>query len=137
MKKENNYPWYAWTLTVLIAPIIWILFKVVFNGGSILSWFETLPAFYAMGLICSLPTLGLFMLIYHTLKRKGISDIMLKSLLMIIGIVGIFLTLGYIGGTISMDLALFYSLTMTFFIWIIKMNRYITANKQKRQNDYI
>lgn len=56
---------------------------------------------------------------------------------MIICSVGIYLTLGYIGGTISMELALFYSLTMTFFIWSIKMNRYVPTIKQKRQNDYI
>ena len=137
IEKENNYPLYAWVLTVLIAPLIWILFKVLINGGSILSWIETLPAFYIMGLIYSLPTLGLFMVIYHIFKRKSISDLILKCLLMITGIVGIFLTLRYIGGSISMELAWLYSLSMTFFIWIIKMNRYITANKQNRQNDYI
>ena len=127
LKDNRYYPLITWVLTILIAPITLMIFRLITNGGGVLSWVETLPVFYIMGFIYSIPTLAIFILVFELLKKKSIPDIFLKVLLSIFGVIGIFLTLWYIGGTMSMELAIFYSINMTFFIFYLNKKRMSTS----------
>lgn len=136
MKNTYYYPLITWVLTILIAPITWMVFRIIKTGGGTLSWLETLPVFFIVGLMYSLPTFGVFVLIYEILKRKRVSDFFLKGLLMIICVLGIFLTFWYISGTISMELAIFYSINMTILVWIIRMNRNFRTTDNPDQSSF-
>lgn len=124
--KLDNYSKYTWVLTILLAPLFWIVFYIITNGSSSLSLFEMLPAFYTLGLILSLPSFIMVSWIYNYLERKISSNLILKSLTTLLGVSSIYITFLYIGGSWSMELAFFYSLTLTFLIWIIKPNRKVT-----------
>lgn len=128
---DNNryYPLIIWVLTILSTPITWMIYRLISKGGRVLSWIETLPVFYIVGFIYSIPTLAIFILVFELLKKKSISDIFLKVLLSTFGVTGIFLTLWYIGGKMSMELAIFYCINMTFFIWYVKMKRMSTSTQ--------
>lgn len=136
MKNTYYYPLITWVLTILIAPITWMVFRIIKTGGGTLSWLETLPVFFIVGLMYSLPTFGVFVLIYEILKRKRVSDFFLKGLLMIICVLGIFLTFWYISGIISMELAIFYSINMTILVWIIRMNRNFRTTDNPDQSSF-
>lgn len=136
MKNTYYYPLITWVLTILIAPITWMVFRIIKTGGGTLSWLETLTVFFIVGLMYSLPTFGVFVLIYEILKRKRVSDFFLKGLLMIICVLGIFLTFWYISGTISMELAIFYSINMITLVWIIRMNRDFRITDNPDQNSF-
>lgn len=103
--------------------MIWIIFQILISESTVLSMLEILPAFYVMGLIYSLPTFVIFVIVYQTLNKKNITTLKLKCLLLIVGLGGIFSTFRYIDGTISMELALFYGFVMALLIWGIKMKR--------------
>jgi hypothetical protein len=38
--KLDNYSKYTWVLTILLAPLFWIVFYIITNGSSALSLFE-------------------------------------------------------------------------------------------------
>lgn len=135
IRRNNYYPFLTWILTILVSPLLWIIYHGVNDGNGLRSLFETLPAFIILGLIFSIPTLGIFLIVYNLLKEKIDSDIDLKSILMVIGVIGVFLTFILIGGSISVELAIFYSITLTIFVWVIKMKRYITSTKIHGQNN--
>ncbi len=133
VNKANNYPFYTWVLTIIIAPFIWITNRIPTpEEWNLWSLLEVLPVFWILGLLFSLPTLVIFVLCYQILTRKKATDLILKSVLMIIGVSGSFFTFKFISGSISMELFWFYSLTMIFFIWVIKTNRIGIKTKNQR-----
>ena len=122
------YPMKIWVLTLLVAPVLWILACVVGIislevprvGFEALALFWMVPVFYMMGILMSLPVLGVFLLLYYLLKDRDVSLVVWKSIFTVMGILGIFLTFVYIGGTDQTELALCYSSTLTTLIWTLK-----------------
>lgn len=123
-----KYPMKIWVLTLLLAPCLWVLGNVVgvisleVPHGVLesLALFWMVPIFYIMGILMSFPVLGVFLLLYHFLKDRDVSLVLWKSIFTVMGILGIFLTFVYIGGTDQTELALCYSSTLTTLIWTLK-----------------
>lgn len=122
------YPIKIWVLTLLLAPCLWVLGNVVgvisleVPHGVLesLALFWMVPIFYIMGILMSFPVLGVFLLLYHFLKDRDVSLVLWKSIFTITGVAGIFATFAWIGGTIHLELAICYSLTLTTLIWVLK-----------------
>ncbi len=129
-QETYNYPLFTWIFTILITPLIIMLINLIINGNKtvdILEMFKVLPVFYILGGLYSLPTLGVFLINYHFLKRRKISNLLVRSISMFVANICVYLTFLYIGGTASMKLALVYCITLTIFIWVVKMKRQQTV----------
>lgn len=64
-----------------------------------------------MGLLFSLPTYICIYILFTVFKNKKIQPIYPKAILMIIVVIGIFITTGLINGTVWFDLAISYSIS--------------------------
>ena len=115
-----NYPSLVWLSTLLVSPLLWIFYNEIQNAGDWLLLLESLPAFYTMGLIFSLPTFGLFYLVYYFIQKKRLSLIIGKIILFLVVILGIVLTFYIIGGSLVEELAIFYSISAAISIIVFK-----------------
>jgi hypothetical protein len=116
-----NYPLLVWMSTLIVSPLLWIFYSEIKNGGDVFSFLKSLPAFYTLGLMFSLPTFGLFALVYIYISKKTLSDIVGKVILFLVVILGITLTFYIIGGDVVEELALFYSISAAMAIIIFKV----------------
>lgn len=116
-----NYPLLVWVSTLIASPLLWIFYSVIINGGDVFSFLKSLPAFYTLGLMFSLPTFGLFALVYNYIRKKRLRDIVGKVILFLVVILGIALTFYIIGGYLVEELALFYSISAAMAIIIFKV----------------
>lgn len=116
-----NYPLLVWVSTLIASPLLWIFYSVIINGGDVFSFLKSLPAFYTLGLMFSLPTFGLFALVYNYIRKKRLRDIVGKVILFLVVILGIALTFYIIGGYLVEELALFYSISAAMAIIILKV----------------
>ena len=116
-----NYPLIVWMSALIVSPLLWIFYSEIKNGGDVFSFLKSLPAFYTLGLMFSLPTFGLFALVYIYISKKGLSDIVGKVILFLVVILGIALTFYIIGGYLVKELALFYSISAAMAIIIFKV----------------
>ena len=116
-----NYPLLVWMPTLIVSPLLWIFYSEIENGGDVFSFLKSLPAFYTLGLMFSLPTFGLFALVYIYISKKALSDIVGKVILFLVVILGIALTFYIIGCYLVKELALFYSISAAMAIIIFKV----------------
>ena len=116
-----NYPLIVWMSALIVSPLLWIFYSEIKNGGDVFSFLKSLPAFYTLGLMFSLPTFGLFALVYIYISKKGLSDIVGKVILFLVVILGIALTFYIIGGYLVKELALFYSISAAMAIIFFKV----------------
>lgn len=116
-----NYPLLVWVSTLIASPLLWIFYSVIINGGDVFSFLKSLPAFYTLGLMFSLPTFGLFALVYNYIRKKRLRDIVGKVILFLVVILGIASTFYIIGGYLVEELALFYSISAAMAIIIFKV----------------
>jgi hypothetical protein len=121
--KTYNYPLFTWILTILITPIVLMIIPIIIEGKISNSMPEVIPVFFLLGGFYSLPTLGIFLINYHFLKRRKISNLLIRSISMFVANICVYLTFLYIGGTATMKLALVYCITLTIFIWVVKLKR--------------
>ncbi len=116
-----NYPLIVWMSALIVSPLLWIFYSEIKNGGDVFSFLKSLPAFYTLGLMFSLPTFGLFELVYIYISKKALSDIVGKVILFLVVILGIALTFYIIGCYLVKELALFYSISAAMAIIIFKV----------------
>lgn len=116
-----------WAFTLLLGPF----FFAIINGlnttwslKNLFDFFQLYPFMILMGLLFSLPTYICISILFTFFKHKKLQSIYAKTILMIIVVIGIFITTGLINGTVWFDLALSYSIaaiaTGIFFIQYYK-----------------
>ena len=129
MKTKNQasylYPYITWILTLIFSPLFFLMVHYIMNGKFPKDTRAILPILYLFGTICSLPTLIFSVVIFHFFYNQKISNLQLKSILHIVFNLGIFLTFLYIGGSgvAFRKLTWTYCITLTIFIWVVKMKR--------------
>ncbi|WP_291150483.1 hypothetical protein [Flavobacterium sp. UBA7680] len=103
-----------WTFTLLCGPFIFALingFNTNWSPNNYLDFFQLYPFTIFIGLLFSLPTYSFYIVLFTFFKNKKIKTINEKAALIIIVIIGIFITTSLINGTVWLDLAISYSIS--------------------------
>ena len=118
---NKNYPLYNWITTIIIGPILFTVYEILFKNESISSMLEMIPLFILMGIIFSIPVLILNILIFNLLSKIITSKIFMKFILTVVGITGVVVTFKIIGGTLSNNLTIYYSIAIILSSIFVKL----------------
>lgn len=118
---NRNYPYLNWILTIIIGPFLWIIYEILINEQNAGSMFEVIFALIGVGLIFSLPTLALNVLVFQILIKITSSIFLIKFILITIGVTGIIVTFKLVGGTLALNLTLSYSISLIITGLLIRL----------------
>jgi hypothetical protein len=125
MNKKNNplnqYPLHVWALTILLTPLIIVLFFVLTDVKNALVNVRLLPAFWGIGMILSSPYLLIFILSNRFIERLSLSDLAKKLIFGLIGASCILLTFAPVGSSLAIIFSVSYS--PMFFTLSLMMRR--------------
>jgi hypothetical protein len=125
MNKKNNplnqYPLHVWALTILLTPLIIVLFFVLTDVKNALVNVRLLPAFWGIGMIVSSPYLLIFILSNRFIERLSLSDLAKKLIFGLIGASCILLTFAPVGSSLAIIFSVSYS--PMFFTLSLMMRR--------------
>lgn len=113
-----------WILTLLSGPIIFILISQLSNPSyrNVLSFFEIYPIMIIMGFMFSTPTYLLLIFIFMFIEEKSIKNLYKKIFFILTVIIGIWTTTTILGGTLSDNIAISYTIGACIFGLILKSN---------------
>lgn len=103
-----------WAFTLLFGPFIFALingFNTNWSSNNYFDFFQLYPLTILIGLLFSLPTYVFYIVLFTFFKNQKIKTINEKAALIIIVIIGIFITTALINGTVWLDLAISYSIS--------------------------
>lgn len=120
--RNNKYPFQLWLTSVAgLAPLLFIAIGIIEKSNNV--GLESIPAFVMIGLLFSLPMLALCYVIYMVLIRKLASAILIKVIVNLITIAGIFLTFHLIKGSMALMLSLIYSVSVILASIFYRINK--------------
>ena len=122
------YPLKVWLTTLILAPVLIMLYLGIKNSVSLTELRETIPILFIIfyGMFLSLPGLLIFLLAYWELCFRSVNPLIIKIILCIIGVTTIWMTFYAIGLRFTDPDALVfgvtYSLTLigSSFLFMIK-----------------
>lgn len=125
MTKENRislqYPVSVWSLTILLTPILSLLFLAFTEELKYFLQFQYLPVFWILGGLCSSPALLIFILSNRFLERFPLNHLTKKFIFALIGVSCISITFMILGGSSAIKWILSYS--SVFFILSLVVKR--------------
>ena len=125
MTKENKislqYPVSVWSLTILLTPILILLFLALTEEINYIKQIQYIPAFWIVGGLCSSPSLFIFILSNRFLERFPLNHLTKKFIFALIGVSCISITFMILGGSSAIKWILSYS--SVFFILSLVVKR--------------
>ena len=122
MTKENKislqYPVSVWSLTILLTPILIILFLALTEEINYIKQVQYIPAFWIVGGICSAPSLLIFILSNRFLERFPLNHLTKKFIFALIGVSCISIT--FMIGSLSAKWILSYSSVFLILSLVVK-----------------
>ncbi|NGF55390.1 hypothetical protein G5B00_02595 [Parapedobacter sp. SGR-10] len=114
-----------WGCTLILAPILSQLFKEFGFGNphEVIGLLEVMPITLAISLTLSLPTLFIYTFAYHILVRYDFKIKWIKLILIAWTIIGISITLGWLGGLLMDEIPLCYSIAAVVSGIMIRMKK--------------
>ena len=119
---DKNYVIKQWLVTLIIGRLFILLYASSTSSKSQLT--DTLSLyliFFIFSLVFSIPTYLIYFLVFYFLVKKTTSIILIKIILDVIAIIGIFVTTVVIGGSMLVLNGLSYSLAIIISTLILKM----------------
>lgn len=124
MSKENRislqYPVSVWSLTILLTPILILLFLAFTEELKYFLQLQYLPAFWIVGGLCSSPSLLIFILSNRFLERFPLNHLTKKFIFALIGVSCISITFMILGGSSSIKWILSYSSVFFILSFVVK-----------------
>ena len=95
---NNWYPYQVWLMSLLIGPVLWMIFISIKAGGSepITDMIVMLFASFLIGMFFSLPVLLFYVSAYHVLRSSIAKAKRLKLTLGLLASLGIWITFAVI-----------------------------------------
>jgi Sec-independent protein secretion pathway component TatC len=87
-----------------------IIYDTIYNSKLMNDAVGVYFLFVAFGLFFSLPTFILYALTYNSIIKTDKSNFTIKTILIVLGILGIVVTFSLIKGTLTMKASIFYSI---------------------------
>jgi len=108
-----SYPLKHWLTTLLVGPILIIVYDLIVSLRLMVDGLGLLMVFIAVGLVLSLPIFLVYLWAFKLLTKKKISDLMIKATLDIGGVLAIIVTfLFIIKGNLAITLSVAYSIAL-------------------------
>ncbi len=128
-----EYPLKWWFTSIILAPIYMVVYSIISKSNYLISpeSISIIFIFILFGLVLSLPMQILCIILFKFLIKKINSEIIIKLILNIVCITGIFTTFKLIGGSASLDLSLAYSTSviLSSLIYKIRSKEVLTLEK--------
>lgn len=114
-----------WALTLLLAPFTSQALQYIFlpNPHQIAGLLEVYPIALAFSIAFSLPTFLVYLTCFHFLSKHDIRTTISKLILIAISVIGVYITMAIIKGSMSQDIAIAYSLTAFTVGLILKLKK--------------
>jgi hypothetical protein len=126
MTKENRislqYPVSVWSLTILLTPILILLFLALKEEINYIKQIQYIPVFWIVGGICSAPSLLVFILSNRFLEWFRLNHFAKKFVFALIGVSCIIFTFTILGGSLSAMWTLSYSIVFFILSLVAKRN---------------
>jgi hypothetical protein len=124
MKKENRstikYPLAVWSLTILLTPILILLFLVLTEEINYNKQIQYIPAFWIVGGLCSSPSLLIFILSNRFLEKFRLNHFAKKFIFAFIGVSCITFTFTILGGSLAAKWTISYSIVFFILSLVVK-----------------
>lgn len=124
MTKENRislqYPVSIWSLTILLTPILILLFLALTEEINYIKQIQYLPVFWILGGLCSTPSLLIFILSNRFLERFPLNHLTKKFIFALIGVSCISITFMILGGSSAIKWILSYSSVFLILSLVVK-----------------
>jgi len=112
-----------WALTLLLAPFTSQALQYIFlpNPHQIAGLLEVYPIALAFSIAFSLPTFLIYLTCFYFLSKHDVKPTMSKFILVAISVIGVYITMTIIKGSMSQDIAMAYSLTALIVGLLLKL----------------
>lgn len=110
---RRSYLFAHWGLTLLAAPVAAQILQYILlpNPHRISGLLEVYPIVLVFSIAFSLPTLLVYAIAFYSFSRYKVNILVSKLALVSISVLGIYVTMTIIGGSMSQETARAYSLT--------------------------
>ena len=126
---DNTYPYKHWLTSLGLGALILFTIDIVSGKNSLNDAIGMGFLCVIFGFIFSIPVFILYLLLFNILIRRTISALLIKTILNSITIVGIFITIKLIGGTMmTPEFALYYSIILVVSSFFYKIKKQNTAD---------
>ena len=127
MKVNNHnfdYLFRHWIFTLLLGPILFQSIIAINDlpNCQISSLLPMYPIAIIVGFAISIPTCIIYAFVYNYLSNRSIAVLYKKAILISIPVIGIFITMALIKGTIWFQVALSYSITSIIVGLFFRLN---------------
>ncbi len=102
-----------WVLTLLIAPFTSQAIEYIYgtNPHQVVGLLEVYPITLLFSIAFSLPTFLIYLVCFYFLSKQDVNFAVSKFILIVISVLGIFITQTIIEGSMSRDIIIAYSVT--------------------------
>ena len=124
-----------WALTLLIAPFTSQAIEYIYgtNPHQVVGLLEAYPITVLFSIAFSLPTFLIYLAFFYFLSKQDVNFAVSKFILIIISVLGIFITQTIIKGSMSRDIIIAYSVTSIIVGLVLRLKK----AKTKIQDDRI
>jgi hypothetical protein len=124
---NNTYPYKHWLTSLAVAALILFIIDIISGNNNLNEAIGMCMLYVIFWFVFSIPVFIIYLLLFNLLIRKTISVLIIKTLLNSITIIGVFITIKLIGGTMmTPKFASYYSIILiicSFFYEIKKQNQ--------------
>lgn len=132
---KRTYVFGHWGLTLLLAPFTShaIQYVCLPNPNQLSDLLEVYPIFLLFSIAFSIPTLLVYFICFYLLLKNDINATISKFVLIVISVLGVYITQTIIKGSMSQDIIIAYSVTSI----IVGLSLRISEYKIGRHNNPI
>jgi Na+/alanine symporter len=114
-----------WGLTLLLAPLTSQAFQSFWgtNPHQVVGLLEVYPITLLFSFAFSLPTFLVYLTCFYFLSRQDINFVISKVILIVVSVLGIYITQTIIKGTMSQDIIIAYSVTAIIVGLILRLRK--------------
>lgn len=126
---KGSYIFSHWILTLLFAPFSSqaLHYIITPNPHQIAGLLEVYPIAVAFSIAFSLPTFLVYLAAFYLLDKNHVAILVAKLILIFISVIGVYVTMTIIKGSMTNDIIAAYSLTALIVGVILRLKKNVPA----------
>ena len=118
----KSYPYKHWLTSIILVPIFSILYNFAFaEWQRALDSLKAFPIFFLIGIIMSIPTFVIYLILFIYLDKYTNSEFIIKSILNLVTFICMFLTFLILGSQ-EQELATMYTASVLITSFFYRIN---------------
>lgn len=132
---KRTYLFGHWALTLLLAPVTSQVIQYIFrrNFHQVVGLLEVYPFTILFSIAFSLPTYLVYMICFYFLSKHEVSFVISKAVLILVSVLGIYITQTIISGTMSQQIIIAYSVTSIIVGLVLSLKE---SNVKEQEGNY-